>query len=481
VLLMGIVAGATLHVLPRLSVYDEQRLGNVLVLVLIALGAAVRTLREGADAPALLPRWAWGMLALAGALGIASALRAPLPRYGLLEVAHHGLIVVALVEVAATIRRQPEQAVRLVLYGLSGVVLLMELGVAVSYAMHVGGFGTPLFPKAGFSFGHIRHFNQVQTWTLPLLALPVLGSRQVLVRGGAFGVLALWWALLIASGGRGSLLAVVVGLAAAVLLHRKAAGRLLRVQGLGAMVGIGLFWLLFRVLAHGGGSVAERVSAGDSGRLQLWRTALEMVQAHPLLGVGPMHYAYQPVPPPPHRTAHPHNEPLRLLAELGIPAALIVMGLLGWALWGWIRFARAQEREACPEPWPGLWPVLTAALVGGSALGLVDGVLVMPVSQLLAVLVAGLALGLTRPRSGRLELMRALPLRAWALVAVLWAGLTVGCLLPDVRWLPARQEAFMQAYVQQTGRPWLLPPRFWQVGYIGDAWARPAPDGVSSR
>ncbi|WP_158502212.1 O-antigen ligase family protein [Vitiosangium sp. GDMCC 1.1324] len=79
-----------------------------------------------------------------------------------------------------------------------------------------------------------------------------------------------------------------------------------------------------------------------AGRLDTWRNTLEMVKAHPVLGVGPGGFA--PTYAAFHRTVtkdrafsagqqieEPHNEPLRLAVEGGVPG-LALGGLLAAAL-----------------------------------------------------------------------------------------------------------------------------------------------------
>lgn len=109
-------------------------------------------------------------------------------------------------------------------------------------------------------------------------------------------------------------------------------------------------------------------------RIVSWRTGWRMIQAHPLLGVGPELVGRdfeEYVPPDVSRPlpegwyGHLHNIYLHYAAERGVPAMLALMWLLGKML---IDFLRGLQRK--PPP-PGAWflrgavAVITAILVAG--------------------------------------------------------------------------------------------------------------------
>ena len=99
---------------------------------------------------------------------------------------------------------------------------------------------------------------------------------------------------------------------------------------------------------------AERLqSASDisSSRLAIWRNALVLLAQNPWTGVGwgNFNFAWTFTPFPDRPVAffdHTHNLPLQLAVEIGIPATLAVLGLLGWALWG----ARRAWQRIDTEP-----------------------------------------------------------------------------------------------------------------------------------
>ncbi len=82
---------------------------------------------------------------------------------------------------------------------------------------------------------------------------------------------------------------------------------------------------------------ATRLSEGDSSHFAIWRNAVEMIRQQPLLGVGwgEFNFAWTLTPFPDRPIAffdHTHDLPLQLIVELGLPLALLVLGLLVWAL-----------------------------------------------------------------------------------------------------------------------------------------------------
>jgi O-antigen ligase len=91
--------------------------------------------------------------------------------------------------------------------------------------------------------------------------------------------------------------------------------------------------------AHSFGGT-ERLAETDisSSRFAIWRDTLALIRQQPWTGVGfgEFNFAWTLTPSPHRPTAlfdHTHNLPLQLAVELGLPLALLVTGLLVWALW----------------------------------------------------------------------------------------------------------------------------------------------------
>ncbi|MET0520339.1 MAG: Wzy polymerase domain-containing protein [Burkholderiaceae bacterium] len=122
---------------------------------------------------------------------------------------------------------------------------------------------------------------------------------------------------------------------------------------------LALSWGLLAVWAGSGGGHAfgaeSRLSeegAGSPSRLAILANAWALVKMHPLAGVGwgGFNFAWTMTPFPNRPIAffdHTHDLPMQLAVELGLPLALLILGLLGWSLWRALRMSmRAQGGDA---------------------------------------------------------------------------------------------------------------------------------------
>lgn len=103
--------------------------------------------------------------------------------------------------------------------------------------------------------------------------------------------------------------------------------------------------------AFGGEARYSGNSDISSSRFAIWRNTLALIAMTPWTGVGfgNFNFAWSLTPFPDRPIAffdHTHNIVLQFLVELGIPLALLVLGLLAWAWWGLVRQARASARPA---------------------------------------------------------------------------------------------------------------------------------------
>jgi len=173
-------------------------------------------------------------------------------------------------------------------------------------------------------------WRRIPRWLGAVLLLLIMygvflsGSRTGLI-GGAI-VLVLWavcdWSLSVSTR-----VALVVGVAFACALP----------------------WMSVHLsfMPHAVGT-ATRASDGDSSHFAIWKNAVEMVRQQPWLGVGwgEFNFAWTLTPFPHRPTAffdHTHDLPLQLIVELGLPLALLVLGLMIVALvQGLIRAYRTQ-------------------------------------------------------------------------------------------------------------------------------------------
>jgi len=106
----------------------------------------------------------------------------------------------------------------------------------------------------------------------------------------------------------------------------------------------------FSFIPHAVGA-ATRGADGDSSHFAIWKNAVEMIRQQPLQGVGwgEFNFAWTLTPFPHRPTAffdHTHDLVLQLVVELGIPLALVVLGLMVWALVQGMRRAWATQGDA---------------------------------------------------------------------------------------------------------------------------------------
>ena len=103
-------------------------------------------------------------------------------------------------------------------------------------------------------------------------------------------------------------------------------------------------------------SIQQRVlsinTESNQARIIMWRTGLRMIEAHPILGVGPMQVGsrfseFQPedvTELPPAYYEHLHNVYIHYAAERGIPATLIVLWLFAKIIWDLTQALRRRPR-----------------------------------------------------------------------------------------------------------------------------------------
>lgn len=224
-------------------------------------------------------------------------------------------------------------------------------------------------------------------------------------------------------------------------------------------MGLGLYYVLFTSEAGGMPTVIEKADDTTSyfGRIAHWQICLEMVRTHPWLGAGPMHYAWPPINFMP--AAHPHNAFMQWLGEWGIPSTCIMSGLTIWGGSKWI-----MQEEATSVTKKDSDPVqigLIASVLAGTAYAMISGVLVMPVSQMLLVLIGGWAWGRYRHKTSR-DVLSPSGFAQTVLGALLLASMTVvGSSARALATTDERHSAFEEA----AGRTYYS-PRYWMQGYL---------------
>jgi len=209
----------------------------------------------------------------------------------------------------------------------------------------------------GLAIGNIRQPNQLSTLLLWACAAAVWWS---VVRRWRLGVLAgLLAALLFAvvlTASRTGVVGVVMLALWGLVDRRLPKG--VRMLLLASPVFYALAWWGMTQWAaaaghafHGGQRMTATLHGyGSDSRVNTWLNTLALIKAHPWTGVGfgAYNFAWTLTPFPGRSTAffdHSHNLLLQLAVEFGVPAALLVLGLLAASLWAGRRALTAADDE----------------------------------------------------------------------------------------------------------------------------------------
>jgi hypothetical protein len=458
-----VIVVPTISVVPGLESYNERRTLQIGVLLLVGtslLSSSVVRRRWVSTFQSLpsIARWALGSVV---GLGILSSALGPAPFSAFLELSHFGLLFVAAGVVASAIRSAREYVERVLL----GTVVLSALLYAVRFFV---GYGVALsLPELELGretltgFQNIRFFNQYQTWTLPLLggAVLALPKRWRIGQGVVLFLAALWWTLVFASNVRGTVVAMAVAAIGVWLLFRNASHRWLSVQGAALLAGGILYCALFTLPGGATPEVVDRLGeVGQSRRLQHWRKCLHMVWQHPVLGGGPMHYAWPPFDFA--SAAHPHNAFMQWLAEWGVPSTAIMSGLTIWGGWWWL-LQEKEDAETANMQSNAMRIALIASILTGTAHAMVSGIIVMPLSQILLILIVGWAWGRYKHNNDVVTPVSSFRPQAVLCIVLIASIGIVGSSLQDLSTVEERHRAFAEAVDRNR-----LSPRYWAQGYL---------------
>lgn len=468
---LTLALGPSFHILPVLSTYNDKRLMQVSLLIVLALtllfNPSVRTkvTKTAQSAPVLV----WRLFALAFALGVISSAASPSPRHAFLELGLLGLLGFMAVYLATLFRQAPQKT-------NEGVLVVLFFSATISFGLFLANWFQVLagqletvFDSLFHGFVNARFLNQWQGMILPLVLAAGLLRTDSTVKHHIFLVLliAYLWAGIFFSGGRGVFLASILGILISGWLFKESRDLWFRWH-LAAFIGGLVFYILVSLsifiatgstLTDGLGLSRITENTSSSGRLDLWQSALQTFIQHPILGIGPMHIAWDT-----HHTTlltHPHNIIIQLLAEWGGPAAILFITIAVTLFLKWIKLSREYAAHSLQHSL--LVTALTSALLTGNIHALVSGVWVMPLSQLTMILIIGWMVGL------HLSQHSPQPLKTRSLAAtVLLSGFFLVSLIyglyPEVTNF---NEWLIQSY-EATGRD-VFHPRFWLQGYIMEA------------
>lgn len=384
------------------SGHDLQRCFEIVAFCMMAFISLVRL---GKSAHHGVPKSVGVLLVAFLALGLASTVAAHSLPHAVNEWSSILLLLAAVFVIADELAHDPRRLNGL-LHWVGIACGLYSLRVVVSYVMALASGFQPDWSVVTIGFSNPRFLNHTQTALLPLVILLSMKiPRSVHWHKAWFSLAAFWWSILFVTEARASVVALAIGCAAAFALRRAYARPFLAMAVKTALTGLVLYAVIFLLLPvlvglQPVGSVsklvARTVANPASDRFLLWKLAVELIAAHPWLGVGPQHFAHAGAKL--YAGAHPHNWLLQIAAEWGIPALLCLLGAVGLGARALIGAGARIAHADLPNQ-----DMLAALLVACAAIfvdGLLSGVIVMPQSQLAIVFVLGIACAWVRMQGG---------------------------------------------------------------------------------
>lgn len=302
-------------------------------------------------------------------------------------------------------------------------------------------------------FSNIRFYAQFLSWTLPFILAYTVVNTQEVYRKWLIGIVIASWTLVLISGTRAYVLGIVFSIMAVIWFTPRfwlTYTKWILLTGFSGLAGY--FILIYLIPALLGldnsaalNSTANRNFSSSSGRIKIWEDTLQIIMQNPLTGIGPMMTAMDGVLD---KVAHPHNFPLQLAAEWGIPFATVVILSLLYASLKWHNTIakKPAERGALALP-------ITAATSSAMAASLVDGIIVMPVSLLYMAIIVGMGFSLWRQWSEThdwIETPRP--------VSYLFMGIALALISLTIHQWPPSNQIHKPSY--------RLEPRFWSDGKI---------------
>jgi len=451
------------EVVPGLGLYDGKRFLE-LYLIAVTLSLTLLSTRARHHAAAILsafPSWVRILLIVFFGLGFISALLTPNPAYPLVDVAMLFLLILTAISVACARQLSGHNfdRVALILLALMGLgIVLQELSGLLVYLSTEQQFN---YREALFHFIHPRLYNQVQTWTIPLLALlPLAFSTYRWTGRLSIFLIGSQWYILLSTGARGSTISLLLALTVVGLVLPETRKFWIRTHVWGLLLGV-LFYLtaiglLQAVQPDRTDFVSESIGRPmlhTSGRIDLWQHAIDDAIENPLLGAGPMRYACGAEH---YLAGSPHSFPFQIMGEWGIPAFLILAVVFGWLVYSWFLAIRPIRRS--PDYQQALTGCLSISCLAAVIHVCVSGLLIAPSSQVAGMLVTGWLLGCLF-KNNNADSKRGTSWHDGPFLLLLALAVSVSVLLFSTAEL--KEMSFRTSYAQDFGP---TTPRYWQDG-----------------
>ena len=369
---------------------DRQRLLELLLICFVLFEAI--SLMFNSAILLSINKWMKGAFFILLLLSCISAFFAYSPRHAFIEISTFVGLSYLTLFVAKIYNEHKQTVIKSLNYIIWASVLLYLASFYTGYITAII-FKTPLhwpFPFTGFS--NIRAFNQYQLWPLAFITLPLLAfNLKKNIQVYLYFALACWWILLFYSASRGVLAAWLVGVLMTAAIYRRFAWPMLKIQFINIATGFSGYYLLFKFIPSLRESTlvtGSIIRETTNDRLALWNQAYALIKQFPLFGAGPMHFAWFS-----QTNGHPHNSLLQLASEWGLPATFIILAITGFGINCWLKKYNINILEKQSNLDKNITVILFFTLVTNAAYSLVDGVIVMPISQVLMFTMIGLMIG----------------------------------------------------------------------------------------
>jgi O-antigen ligase len=454
--------GAYLLAAPTVSLFwspswhDEQRAGQIALVVVSAVACVWMMWTKSANRLPRLNPLLLGFLLL----GTVSAAFSGFVFAAMAEVAWIFLLAVLVLLSAAFFASDPLGRVNW-LYRLAFMIAATHVfGVGARILVSIRMLGA-LDPSAFvLGFSNPRFESALHVMLVPLLVLIVTNSEErplfrlmawflatgLVCISCALGTRAFWFDYLIAI----PLIFFAVGWSKA----KRFLGSIVPILVVGIVIYIALTVVISAWWPETSGLPPPMRDASLNNRGELWLRALTDFRSSPLLGIGPAQFAATPN----RRAAHPHNWLLQLLGEWGLPATI------AFCLFTAMFFVTSRRRimEEARADLSNAMLATTAVVLIALLNGLVDGNLLMPISQSFAALVLGAAITLNSTSIQRRSAW--VTSSFWRMIFLIAVAASVATVATYAVESYRLQEAGIAEFHRHySGK---LLPRFWEQGII---------------
>lgn len=448
----------TNNVLVAYGFFDKRRILELL-LILIAMLAIVfnpKRTHEMARLTRSWPMWVQISIGLFFLWGLVSAGLSNQPKYAFLEVGLFMGLLLTAVLVATIKQSHPKWSDELILttiFTALGIYCIIDLIVLLEFSLT---HGHHLLSQASFTellfnpfFSNPRFFAEVLVLLLPFVVLPLLKPRTSwFSRSMAWCFGTFIWVLALAQQSRGLYLAVIIGCIFAMVVFRKKAFSYLSKHLICLIAATLIGFLVVKMLGIPFRGFSSWIS---DGRFNLAMHSLNIIESHPLFGLGPMHYSTSVSMI---SVSHPHDFLLTFATQWGLVPAIIVLAFVITALVKQTRFSLNH-----PEP---LQFALTLSFIGLIVDGSVSGTFIFPASQLVMVMLAGWMMGnITTTNELKHSMFDKITQVKFHVLAIVVIGLLSWGVYPQVLQLPTIKQNYRNAHPNQPSHPY-----FWSVGNI---------------